>query len=201
MAPLEAPEIPPAHYSSTRRQRPGQVSATSHVAARRLARRKRRYLCPAESERAGAGIPTCGSQPRGACAVVSNRASPCAPLPTRVRSLPSGRVTILTGLSIGVLGEHGALARAPPGPLAARRRFLPCSDGVTEQFDAKGEMFGAHRSDACFLRGHQRPLVGARTDAGGQRRGVPRFRAGQGRPRDVRGRARQRHVSRADVAR
>jgi sigma-B regulation protein RsbU (phosphoserine phosphatase) len=70
----------------------------------------------------------------------------------------AGQVEIASGLPIGVAAEVESwpvttLALAVLGP-----RLLVCSDGLPEQFDADGEMFGAARLERAFLDARDAPL-------------------------------------------
>ncbi len=70
----------------------------------------------------------------------------------------AGRIDVSGGLPIGIVAEGG------PWPIRQFRfatvgtRFLVCSDGVTEQFDPAGEMFGVRRLEDCFLQALGIPL-------------------------------------------
>ena len=67
----------------------------------------------------------------------------------------SGRVSVPTGFPVGMLSEVEPWPELRLDFQRLGRRFLLCSDGVTEQFNAEGEMFGAQRLERCFLEGRE----------------------------------------------
>jgi len=70
----------------------------------------------------------------------------------------SGRVSVPTGFPLGMLSEIEPWPELRLDFQQLGRRFLLCSDGVTEQFNAEGEMFGAQRLEKCFLEGRELPV-------------------------------------------
>jgi len=69
-----------------------------------------------------------------------------------------GRLVIPTGLPVGVLGEAEPWPELSLDLAQLGQRFLLCSDGLAEQFNAEGEMFGGERLEECFLRGRALPV-------------------------------------------
>lgn len=65
----------------------------------------------------------------------------------------AGRVKIPTGLPIGIMAEIEQWPQASLDLHELGERVMLCSDGVTEQFDERGEMFGVERLERYFLQG------------------------------------------------
>lgn len=74
----------------------------------------------------------------------------------------SGRIEPKDGLPVGILRSEAAGSWAEQTlPLDCHgRRFLLHTDGLTEQFDPSGEMYGETRLEQLFLRNLHMPLQG-----------------------------------------
>jgi len=72
----------------------------------------------------------------------------------------SGRVSVPTGFPVGMVTEIEPWPELSLDLQQLGPRFLLCSDGMTEQFNPEGEMFGAQRIEQFFLRGRELPLSG-----------------------------------------
>ena len=75
-----------------------------------------------------------------------------------------GRMVIPTGLPVGVLGEAEPWPELSLDLAQLGQRFLLCSDGLAEQFNAEGEMFGGERLEESFMRGRALPVPGLVTE-------------------------------------
>jgi Stage II sporulation protein E (SpoIIE) len=70
-----------------------------------------------------------------------------------------GLVTIPTGLPVGIVSETEPWPEVSLDLEELGRRVLLCSDGVSEQFDEQGDMFGVHRLERYFLLGRELPVA------------------------------------------
>jgi hypothetical protein len=70
----------------------------------------------------------------------------------------SGRLEIEGGMPVGLVPDDDAYPVVPIDLTEHGTRFLTYTDGVTEQFDPEGEMFGEDRLEAVFTETLNQPL-------------------------------------------